>query len=87
MMLCGRRDDQIGLRKCVTRLAALFHQQPPLDHDVFGDRQYSLIEHRPYLVGQPGDQFGAATRDTSAALHCRYVQVETSIRPNVSQTG
>jgi hypothetical protein len=53
-VLQSRRGyDQIGLRKGMARLATILHQEPPLEHDVFGDRQDTLLEHRPYLVREP----------------------------------
>ena len=54
-----RRDDQIGLREGVPRLAAFFDQQPPFEHDVFCDGQDALLEHRPHLVREPVVEFGA----------------------------
>src|SRR5208283_1508237 len=50
---CRRRDDQIGLRECMPRLAAFLDQQPPFEHDVFGDGQDALLEHRPHPVREP----------------------------------
>jgi hypothetical protein len=43
VMLCGRRNDQIRLRKRVTGLAALLHQQPPRE--------------RPGALGGPGRRY------------------------------
>src|SRR3984893_15569283 len=45
----------------MARLAAIFDQEPPFEHDVFGDREHALLEHRPYLVREPIVEFGAAT--------------------------
>ena len=56
------RDDQIGLRKGVASLVAIFHQEPPLDHDFFRDRQNTLLEHGPYLVHKPVIEFGSLGR-------------------------
>ena len=39
-----RRDDQIGLREGVPRLAAFLDQQPPFEHDVFADGQDALLD-------------------------------------------
>ena len=56
----GRGDDEIGLRKGVSCLTALLDQEPPFEHDVLGDGEHALFEHRPYLVGEPVVQFNAA---------------------------
>jgi hypothetical protein len=55
-------DNQIGLRESVAGLAAVFHQEPPLEHDFFRDRQNTLLEHRPYLVREPVIEFGSLGR-------------------------
>src|SRR5262245_52171627 len=50
----GRRcDDEVGLRVGVSVLPAFFHQEPPLEHDVLGDFEDALLEHRPHLVREP----------------------------------
>ena len=57
-VLQSRRGNyEIRLREGVSRLSAVLHQQSPLQHDVLRDRQDSLEEHRPNLVGQPFGQF------------------------------
>jgi hypothetical protein len=56
------RDDQIGLREGVAGLAAIFHQEPPLEHDFFRDRQNPLLEHRPYFERKPVTEFGSLGR-------------------------
>jgi hypothetical protein len=48
----------------MTDLAAIFDQQSPFEHDVFGYRQDALLEHRPNLVGEPVVEFGT-TADVS----------------------
>jgi hypothetical protein len=55
-------DDQIGLREGLAGLAAIFHQEPPLEHDFFRNRQNTLLEHRPYLVREPVIEFGSFGR-------------------------
>ena len=55
----GRRDDQIRLREGMPRLSAFLDQQPPFEHDVFGDGQAALLEHRSHLVCEPVVEFGA----------------------------
>jgi hypothetical protein len=41
-------------------LAAVFDQEAPLEHDVLGDRQRALFEHRPHLVREPVIELRAA---------------------------
>ena len=65
---CG--DDQIGLRESMAGFAAVFDQEPPLEHDVFGDCEHSLFEHRPHLVRKPIIQFGA-TGGAAGALDAK----------------
>jgi len=55
-----RGDDEIGLRKHMSRLATVLDQKPPFEHDVFADGDDALLEHRPHLVREPVVQFGAA---------------------------
>ena len=50
----------VGLRKSMARLAALLDQEAPLEHDVLGYCQCSLLEHRSHFMGKPIVQFGAA---------------------------
>ena len=59
-MLTSRSDDQIGLRKGVPALAPLLDHEPPLEHDVFGDRERALLEHGTDFVSEPVHEFGAA---------------------------
>ncbi len=54
-----RRDDEIGLREGIARLAAILDQQSPFEHDIFGDREYALLEHRSYLVRKPVAELGS----------------------------
>jgi hypothetical protein len=42
-----RRDDQIRLQEGVAGFAPLLDHEAPLQHDVLGDRQRPLGEHRP----------------------------------------
>ena len=57
----GRRgDNQVWLGESVALLAAFLDQKPPLEHDVFGDLENPMVEHRAHLVGEPIIQFGAA---------------------------
>jgi hypothetical protein len=53
----GCRNDEIGLREGVSGFAAFFQQNPPPEHDVFGNRQNSLLEHGAYRKRQPVFQF------------------------------
>ena len=41
-------------------LAAVFDQEAPLEHDILGDREHALIEHRPHLMREPVIELGAA---------------------------
>src|SRR5271170_46320 len=41
-------------------LAAVFDQQPPLEHDILAHHEDALFEHRPHLVREPIIQLGAA---------------------------
>src|SRR6266481_8514883 len=59
MMLAGRRDNQVGLGKGMACFAALLHQQSPLKHDVFGNRQHTLLEKRTHFAGKPVVKRGA----------------------------
>ena len=40
--------------------AALLDQEPPFEHDIFGNRENALFEHRPHLVRQPIVEFSTA---------------------------
>ena len=46
-------EHQIRLREGVSALSSFFDQQPPLQHDVFGDIQNAILEHGPKLVIEP----------------------------------
>jgi hypothetical protein len=61
-IVCSRSPREIGLRKGMARLATVLHQEPPLEHDVFRDRQNTLLEHRPDLVREPVIEFGSLGR-------------------------
>src|SRR5438034_3202008 len=82
MMPAGRRDNQVGLGKGMACFAAFLHQQSPLKHDVFGNRQHTLLEHRTHFVGKPVVKRGAACNlgqqfDAEANLgqrHCTDVE-------------
>ena len=43
----------------MTGFATIFDQEPPPEHDVLGDGEDALLEHRPYLVREPIIEFGA----------------------------
>ena len=58
----GCRNDELGLRKGVPGLAPLLDEQAPLEHDILGNLEYALAEHRPHLVRQPTIELGAADR-------------------------
>src|SRR3984893_17678093 len=45
----------------MARFAAVFDEEPPFEHDVLGDREHALLEHRPYPMREPVVEFGAAT--------------------------
>jgi len=53
---CGCGDNQVGMAD----LAAVFDQQPPLEHDILAHREDALFEHRAHLVREPIIQFRAA---------------------------
>ena len=53
MMMRGRGNDKVGLRKCVLYLAAFLQQNTPPDHDLFRYRQHALIEHGTYRLRKP----------------------------------
>jgi len=44
----------------MARLSAFLDQKSPLEHDVFGDLENPMVEHRSYLVREPVIQLGAA---------------------------
>ena len=44
----------------MARLSAFLDQKPPLEHDVFGDLENPMVEHRAHLVREPIIQFCAA---------------------------
>ncbi len=46
----------------MSRFSAVLDQEAPLEHDIFRDRQYALLEQWPYLVGQPVIQIGSTLR-------------------------
>ena len=56
-----RRNDEIGLREGIVRLAAILDQQSPFEHDVFGYREHALLEHGSYFVRKPVAELGATT--------------------------
>ena len=62
MLKGGCRNDQVGLRKRVTNLAASFNQKSPLEHDILGNFEYPLIEHGSNSVKKPGIELSAAHR-------------------------
>ena len=37
----------------MARFAALFDQEPPVEHNVFDDRENTLLKYRPYLMRMP----------------------------------
>ena len=55
---CGY--DEIRLRERVARLPAVVDQKPPLEHDVFRDRENPLVKHGPHLAREPVVQRGTA---------------------------
>src|ERR1700733_3327884 len=55
----GRRDDEVRLRKRMAGFAAVFDQNPPLEHPLLGARQHALLEHRPHFVRKPIRELGA----------------------------
>ena len=58
MVKTGCGNDQVGLRKGMSGLATILNEKSPLEHDILGKGKNALIEHRPYLVGQPVIEFG-----------------------------
>jgi hypothetical protein len=62
---------KIGLPEAVPRLAAILDKESPFEHDVFGDRQDALIEHRPQYMRQPVTRLSqpdSASQLVSAAI-------------------
>jgi len=57
-------------------LGGHLRQEPPLEHDVFGDREDTLLEHRPHLVREPVIEFGAAAGVTDES--CRPVSASVA---------
>ena len=55
---CG--DNQIWLRESMAALPAFLDQESPLEHDVFGDLENPMVEHRADFVCEPVIQLGAA---------------------------
>ena len=49
-----------GWEKVWPRLSAFLDQKSPLEHDVFGDLENPMVEHRAHLVREPVIQLGAA---------------------------
>ena len=64
----GRGDDQIGLRKRMTDLAAVFDEKPPLEHDILAHREDALFEHRAHFVREPIIQFRAAAGSATSSI-------------------
>ncbi|MDZ7591947.1 MAG: hypothetical protein U5L05_14980 [Rubrivivax sp.] len=58
---CGR-NDQVGLRARMAKLAPVFDKKAPLDHDILRNFKHVLFKHRPHSVKQPVTQFGATNR-------------------------
>ena len=54
----GRSDDQIRLRESMSALPAFLDEKAPFEHNVFGDREHSIFEHRPHFVRQPIVELG-----------------------------
>jgi len=42
----------------MARFAAIFDQQTPFEHDVFCDREDTLLEHRPNFMCEPIIELG-----------------------------
>ena len=50
VMVSGCRDNQIRLRKRMADFAALLNEQPPFEHDVFGNLEYAMLKHRSHFA-------------------------------------
>lgn len=61
-MKSGRRENQVWLRISVTGLPALFNQEPPSQHDLFGNMKHPAVKHRPDSMGQPVFQCSPSVR-------------------------
>ncbi len=46
----------------MTDLATFFNEEAPLEHDIFGNFEYTVIKHGPYSVQQPVIQLKPANR-------------------------
>ena len=83
MMKRGGRNDQIGLRKCVTSLASHVDHDAPLQHGIFRHAQDACPEHRVHLVTEPLIQCNPLRRigqylDSTTYLRQRYsTDIET----------
>ncbi len=53
-------DNQVWLGERMASLSAFLDQQSPLEHDVFGNLENPMVEHRAHLVCEPVIQLGAA---------------------------
>jgi hypothetical protein len=56
----SRGDNQVWLGESMARLPPFLDQKAPLEHDVFGDLENPMVEHRSHLVREPVIQLGAA---------------------------
>jgi hypothetical protein len=56
----SRGDNQVWLGESMASLSAFLDQKSPLEHDVFGDLENPMVEHRAHLVREPVIQLGAA---------------------------
>jgi len=45
----------------MTYFAALLNEQPPLEHDVFGNLEHAMREHRAHFAGEPVVEFRATS--------------------------
>ena len=62
MVKGGCRNDQIGLKKSVTNLAASFNKKSPLEHDILGNVEHPLIEHGSNPITKPRIELRATYR-------------------------
>ncbi len=47
------RNDNVGVRECVTRLASVRHNHAPFENDIFAYRQNLPLKHWPHDMGKP----------------------------------
>src|ERR1700726_5025056 len=63
----------------MARFAVIVDEEPPFEHDVLGDREHALLEHRPYPMREPVVEFGAATGSVTRSMPKRISAKVTAL--------